>query len=92
VIVSNDLMGILPLKIVVPLTEWKPSFSKAAWQIKFKKSAGNGLEKTSSADCFQVRSIPENRLVRKLGQLHQSDMEKINDGLSICLALAAEFD
>ena len=29
VIVSNDLMGRLPLKIVVPLTAWKAGFQNA---------------------------------------------------------------
>jgi len=87
VIVSSDLMGRLPLKIVVPLTTWKSSFNSAPWHVFVKKAAENGLSKTSSADTFQVRSISESRLIRKLGFLLPEDMELINQGLSISLSL-----
>jgi mRNA interferase MazF len=87
VIVSNDLMGRLPLKIVVPLTAWKAGFQNAPWHIYVKKAAENGLSKTSSADTYQVRSILESRLIRKLGSLLPEEMEKINQGLSISLSL-----
>jgi mRNA interferase MazF len=33
VIVNHNAIGILPLKIVVPITEWKDKFSKAPWLI-----------------------------------------------------------
>jgi len=69
VIVGNDIMGRLPLKIVVPLTGWRDSFSNAPWHVRVDPSAENGLSKTSSADTFQVRSISDQRLVRKLGFL-----------------------
>ena len=87
VIVSNDLMGRLSLKIVVPLTTWKSSFKNAPWHVFVEKTAENGLSKSSSADTFQVRSISESRLVKKLGTLVPKEMEKINQGLSISLSL-----
>ena len=87
VIVSNDLMGRLPLRIVVPLTSWKSEFKNAPWHVYVKNTAENGLSKSSSADTFQVRSISENRLVRKLGTLIPEEIEKINQGLSISLSL-----
>ena len=87
VIVSNDLMGRLPLKIIVPLTEWRTGFEIADWQIQIQKTAENGLDKTSSADTYQVRSLSDQRLVRRLGVLEPADLERINRGLEICLAL-----
>ena len=87
VIVNRDAMAKLPLKIVVPITAWNPGFENAPWQVFVKDKAENGLSKPSSADTFQVRSISEKRLVKKLGTLSPSIMEKINQGLSISLSL-----
>jgi len=87
VIVNRNALGKLPLKIVVPITAWNPGFENAPWQVFIKGKAENGLKKPSSADTFQVRSISEKRLVKKLGTLSPAIMEKINLGLSISLSL-----
>ncbi|MCJ7733078.1 MAG: type II toxin-antitoxin system PemK/MazF family toxin [Anaerolineales bacterium] len=87
VIVSNDMMGKLPLKIVVPLTGWKDSFDNAPWHVKVNPSAENGLSKTCSADTFQVRSISDQRLVKKLGFLPRPVVDQIESGLAVCLDL-----
>jgi mRNA interferase MazF len=88
VIVSSDLMGALPLRIVVPLTAWREAFRSAPWQVRIKKTAENGLDKTSSADTFQVRSVSERRLVRRLGRLAPVEMDHIAHGLAISLGLS----
>ena len=87
VIVSNDNMGRLPLKIIVPLTAWRDSFSEAPWHIRVNPSSENGLSKTSSVDTYQVRSIADQRLVKKLGSLATPLMEQIEGGLLISLAM-----
>ncbi len=87
VIVNRNALGKLPLKIVVPITAWNPGFENAPWQVFIQHKAENGLSKPSSADTFQVRSISEKRLVKKLGILSPDIMEKINQGLSISLSL-----
>lgn len=55
VIVSSDLIGKLPLKWVVPITDWKSYFSTNLWHIYLEPSTTNGLTKTSAADVFQLR-------------------------------------
>lgn len=67
VIVSSDLVGILPLKVVVPLTDWKDRYASAAWMVKIDPEEQNGLSKTSAADALQIRSVSEQRLVKRLG-------------------------
>lgn len=57
VIVNDDALGKLPLKIIVPLTDWKKHFEFAPWMVKIEPDESNGLSKVSSADCFQVRSV-----------------------------------
>ena len=87
VIVSRDSLGSLPLKIVVPITEWKDAFARAPWHVELKPSKSNGLTKRSSADAFQVRSISETRLIEKLGCLEDAELQRIEEGLKISLDL-----
>lgn len=87
VIVNRDALARLPLKIIVPLTEWKEGFSRAPWHVLVEATAQNGLSKRSSADTYQVRSVSEARLVARLGEVSNQVMEKINKGLLISLAL-----
>lgn len=69
VIISSDLIGILPLKVVVPLTDWKDRYSTALWMVRIDPQETNGLNKPSAADALQIRSISELRLMKRLGAL-----------------------
>jgi mRNA interferase MazF len=69
VIVSSDLIGILPLKVIVPLTEWKDRYANASWMVRIDPDEQNGLSKTSSADGLQIRSVSHQRLVKRVGTL-----------------------
>jgi mRNA interferase MazF len=78
-IVNDDSLGILPLKVIVPLTDWKSRYEQAPWMVKITPDSYNNLSKVSSADCFQIRSVSEERFVRKIGvvELEISDLEKV---------------
>ena len=77
VIISSDLMGKLPLRVVVPLTDWKEHYARAPWMLKVEPDLQNGIEKTSSIDCYQVRSISEQRFSRRLGRLPDGAIEEL---------------
>ncbi|MCX6154835.1 MAG: type II toxin-antitoxin system PemK/MazF family toxin [Candidatus Kapabacteria bacterium] len=87
VIVSDNAFGKLPLKVIVPITDWKDKYALAPWMVKIEHSIQNGLIKESSADTFQVRSVSELRLIRKIGTLTKSEMIKIKKGLSGVLSI-----
>jgi len=87
VIVNRDALAKLPLKIIVPLTEWDPRYETAPWHVPIETTAKNGLTKKSSADTFQVRSISQTRLIRRVGSLTEENMAAIAKGLKISLAL-----
>lgn len=87
VIVNDDAVGILPLKVIVPITEWKAHYSVAPWMVHLEPSPENGLEKTSAADAFQVRSVAQERFVRRIGILSEHDMRHIGRSLSIVLCI-----
>jgi mRNA interferase MazF len=77
VIISSDLMGKLPLRVVVPLTDWKEHYARAPWMLKVEPDLQNGIDKTSSVDCYQVRSISEQRFSRRLGRLPDGVIEEL---------------
>ena len=87
IVVSDDAMGKLPLKVIVPVTDWKDKYSIAPWMIKISPNSSNGLSKDSAADCFQVRSVSEKRFVRKLGKVSDIDLDEIKRGLSKILSI-----
>lgn len=85
VIVNDDAIGILPLKVIVPLTDWKGRYTAAPWMVQLKPNADNGLAKPSAADAFQVRSVSQKRFVRRLGKLSDAAMLEINKALAVVL-------
>jgi mRNA interferase MazF len=87
VIVNDDGVGILPLKIIVPITEWRERYAVAPWMVRLEPDTENGLDKSSVADTFQVRSISEARFVRQLGKLPEAAMQAITKALAVVLAI-----
>ncbi len=77
VVVSSNAIGILPLRVVVPLTDWKNHYSQAAWMVKINPNANNGLSKDSAADTFQIRSVSTNRFIRKMGVIEYEQLNQI---------------
>ncbi len=87
IIVNDNSLGKLPLKIIIPVTEWKGQYEIAPWMIKIEPNSKNGLVKESSADCFQVRSVSQDRFVKQLGVISDSIMNEIRIGLSKVLSI-----
>lgn len=87
VIVNDDKLGKLPLKVIVPITDWKEGYQMAVWMVKVIPNATNGLSKDSSVDCFQVRSVSEKRFVKKLGELSPGQRDHIKEGLAKVLTI-----
>jgi len=77
VIISDDAIGLLPLRVIVPLTEWKNNFYDAIWMVKIDPNALNNLKKTSAIDCFQIRSISTKRFLTKIGDVSPKTLNEI---------------
>ncbi len=78
VVVSDDRIGRFGVKIVVPVTEWKDYYKDYPWIIKIQNNKNNGLVKTSSIECFQIKSFSTKRFIKKLGQIDKSLISKIH--------------
>ena len=81
VIVSDDRLGKLPLKIIAPVTDWKEHYSIAPWMIAISPTNENGLTKESSIDCFQIRSVSKNRLIKRIGHIEYHEILRVQEGI-----------
>jgi len=77
VIMSDDTIGVLPLRVIVPITEWKGTFHGAIWMVKVEPDDENNFIKTSAIDSFQIRSVSTKRFIKKIGSVPPPLLEKI---------------
>ncbi len=85
VIISSNAIGVLPLRVIVPLTDWKERYQQAAWMVQIVPDTKNVLSKPSAADTFQIRSVSTSRFVRKMGELSQADLERIVEAVGLVI-------
>ncbi len=81
VIINNDKLGKLPLKVIVPITDWKERYDIAPWMVTIEPTKANGLSKMSSADCFQIRSVSQERLIKKIGSIDTLTLYEIKEAI-----------
>mgnify|MGYP003404882829 CR=1 FL=1 len=87
IIINDNALGKLPLKIIVPITDWKERYSIAPWMVKLTPTTSNGLKKDSSADCFQIRSLSQERLIKKIGHIDEKTFENIQVAIKKILSI-----
>lgn len=90
VIISDDNIRELNLRVIVPLTTWKYHFKGKSVLIKINPNQKNGLKNKSAANVLQIRSVDSRRFKKKLGKLSGIQMERIEEG--ICIILNLPFD
>jgi len=77
VIINDDSIGVLPLRVIVPITQWKDKFSGAIWMIRIEPDRQNRLSKLSAIDTFQIRSISTARFIKKVGLISPDILREI---------------
>ncbi len=87
IIVNDNSTGKLPLKIIVPVTDWNERYEVAPWMIKIDPNKQNNLSKPSAIDCFQIRCVSENRFVKQLGTINTEISDEIKIALSKVLSI-----
>lgn len=87
IIVNDDSLGLLPLRVIVPVTDWKERYSAAPWMVKIERDEINKLSKVSAVDCFQVRSVSNDRFSKKIGELDKTQMFEIEKALAKVLKI-----
>ena len=90
IIVNDNALGKLPLKIIVPITDWKDRYGIAPWMTRLEPDKENGLTKVSAADSFQVRSVSQERFIKQIGTVSETIMDEIRIGLAKVLSIDSE--
>jgi mRNA interferase MazF len=87
VVLSSDQLGVLPIKLVVPLTGWVDSYAGKAWIVRIEPSKESGLTKVSAAETLQTRTVSLQRFVAKVGELDNETLQEIAAALAILVEL-----
>ena len=77
VVISSDAVGLLPTKLVAPLTEWKNYLAHNIWHVKVLPDSSNGLTKASAVDTLQLRGVDKQRFIEKIGTVSPEILRSI---------------
>ncbi len=81
IILNNDTVGKLALKVIAPLTDYKAHYALIPWMVTIEPTSENGLKKRSTIDLFQVRSLSQKRLVQKVGNVEKGILKACRTAL-----------
>ena len=84
-VISLDSVGRLPLRMVVPITDWNPAYANYPWFVAIPVSPNNGLMKDSGADTFQTKSLSDGRFVRQLGVVTMEQLDEVASAIAMCV-------
>ncbi len=87
VIVSNNEIGILPLKVIAPITDYKVHYDSVPWMVELSPDGINNLSKKSVVDLFQLRSVSQVRLIRNIGKVTEEEFQKILEATKIVFGI-----
>ncbi len=85
IIVSNDDIGVLPLKVIIPLIGHKESHNSKSWLVPIVPSLQNGLGKKSTADALNIRSVSDTRMIKKIGVVDDIIYEQLICAMRVVL-------
>lgn len=77
VVISSDAVGVLPVRLVAPVTAWKDPFARYLWMVRLDPDPTNGLTKVSAVDTLQLRGLDVQRFVDLLGRVSATTLEEI---------------
>ena len=77
----------IPIRIVVPIREFKAHHEQIIFFIALQPTRDNGLSKTSSVDCTQVKSFALERFIKRLGAVTSSQLKEITDAVGLCIGV-----
>jgi len=83
IILNSNMVGKLALKVIAPLTDFKEHYRVVPWMVVIEPNSQNGLKKISTIDLFQVRSLSQKRLVKKIGSVNKEILVSCKESLDI---------
>jgi len=77
----------IPIRIVVPIREYKTHHDQISFFITLHPTRSNSLSKVSSVDCSQVKSFALERFIKRLGAVSESELREITEAVGLCIGL-----
>ena len=87
VVLSIKEIEKIPIRIVVPVREYKAHHEQIIFFIALQPTRDNGLSKISSVDCTQVKSFAFERFIKRLGTVTSSQLKEITDAVGLCIGV-----
>lgn len=84
-VIHSTTLNNQALRIIVPITTCRPKHARWLFLVFLQKSDSNGLDSDSGANTMQLRCVSIERMVRKLGELAEEDMQQILAGVALCI-------
>jgi mRNA interferase MazF len=85
VVVNTDAVSNLPVRLVVPLTEWKDKHQHYQWRLEVKPSGLNRLTKKSAADALQIRCVSIERFKKQMGRLEADHLAELSAAVALLI-------
>ncbi|MEA1892264.1 MAG: type II toxin-antitoxin system PemK/MazF family toxin [Campylobacterota bacterium] len=82
-ILNNDMIGKLELKVIAPITDFKSHYRDIPWMVVLEPNSKNGLKKISTIDLFQVRSLSQKYLIKKIGFVDRDILSACKESLHV---------
>ena len=88
VVISSNLIGTLPIKLIVPITGWYSSYENFIWLTKIQPNSKNNLTKISAIDALQVRGVDIQRFIPpKMGEISLEQIEEVIASIAAVIEL-----
>ena len=81
-VISSDAVGVLPIKLSVPITEWQPGFANHLWHLQLEPDGRNGLSKISALDVLQLRALAVERFIKRKGAVTPDVLREVTAALA----------
>jgi mRNA interferase MazF len=88
VVIGSDAARRLPVRLVVPFTDWKQHYAPAIWMVRVEPTPANGLSKTSAADTLQMRGADTGRFMNRIGVLADDDLARLAETIAAVVEYA----
>jgi mRNA interferase MazF len=90
VVLNGGHVKHLRLAIVVPVTNWNITWTDNPFFVRLDPTQQNGLTKSSTIDCYQVRAVSHERFLDKLGAVTEADLDSVKKSLTLILDIDPE--
>lgn len=82
VVINIAVFQAFQIRLVVPITGWRPEFQSRWTKVLLRQSQRNGLSKDSAVDVHQTRCVSLHRFSRKVGDMEAGVLDIVADAVA----------